>query len=639
MPHKRSTPEQSLVQAKLEETKKGKLKIFFGACAGVGKTIAMLQAAKEKFNENLKVMVGIIETHGRAETTKVLQGLPILPLKTFEYQGIQLKELDIDAAIDLKPDILVVDELAHTNVIGSRHPKRWQDVQEFLAHGIDVYTTLNVQHLESLNDLVKKITGITIKETVPDSIFDNADEIVLVDIPSEIILDRLSEGKVYLGEFAKQRAAQHFFKIENLVALREIALRKTAEKVDAIRQIHKKYDENKPGLTDKILVCIPPTENAIKLIRQAKQLSTKLRCDWTALYIENDEFYDLSSEAKNEITSLLNLAERLGAKTEIIQKTQVTDAIVEYVQKNHFTKLLIGKTRTPKWKRYFVSSTTSELLEKIQFCDLIITSDSMQTPLQAKEPATFPFSSFAFAVLILAIATLMGLPAKNWLEPQTVLMLYIAGIVLIAMSTTRTIAIFSVILAAALYNFFFTYPYYHILAYDWGDFITLSVLLLTSFMISSQTYRLRQQTLFASQREKYASHMLELSRKLMIVNKPVKIAETLNTHISDLFNAVSIVWSLDNDNFEIIAPAGMNIDIKESSVAIWVFNQNKRAGIGTDTMPSALGYYFPITYGKAVYGVLGVILKDKEKQLDREQLALIEALLVQGAMAFERARD
>jgi two-component system, OmpR family, sensor histidine kinase KdpD len=300
MKEERPDPQQLLKQVEKTEKRKGKLKIFFGACAGVGKTYAMLSAASEKLKENVDVIVGIVETHGRVEIVKLLDNMPFLPMQKIEYHGITLRELDIDAAIARKPSILLVDELAHTNPATSRHPKRWHDIQELLEHGIDIYTTLNVQHIESLNDVVADLTGIRVKETIPDSIFDEADEIVLVDVPSEVIIERLNEGKVYLGEFAKRRASQNFFKIENLITLREIALRRTAERVDALHSLYRKYQakEGRKSVIDNILVCIGPGLMAIKLIRTAKQLSSKLKVNWTVLYVENLTHETLDDDEK-----------------------------------------------------------------------------------------------------------------------------------------------------------------------------------------------------------------------------------------------------------------------------------------------------------------------------------------------------
>ncbi len=642
MEPERPDPEQLLRQVK-EETKhasRGKLKIFFGACAGSGKTYAMLSAAQEKHKEGIDVVAGIIETHGRTETAKLLEGLTRLPLKQIQYQGITIKELDIDAAIDKKPDILLVDELAHTNTIGSRHPKRWQDVQELLESGIDVYTTLNVQHLESLNDMVANLTGIRVKETVPDSLFDNADEIVLVDIPSQIILERLEEGKVYLGEFAKQRAAQHFFKIENLIALREIALRRTAERVDALRDIYKKYQSNKQFISDKILACVGPGTLSTKLVRNAKQLASKLKCPWTALYVENDLYYSLAKQEQNNIKRTLQLAEQLGGKTETLQETQTAQAIINFARKHHFTKIILGKSTTPSWKRWFTKSLVNELIDKSGNIDVYIITEETPPPPLLKQNTTYTtWMSVLNAIFVVTLCTFFGLPAKEWLEPETVLMIYLAGVVIVATSSERSVAVLTAVLSVLCYNFFFIHPYYNLRAYHVRDIVTLGVLLLTGLVISTLTSRLRQQHLFTRQREKYTSELYDLSRKLVITPGKSKIAKVVSHHIGEIFDCAATVWVPDEEGqLELISHPGIKAELKEESVALWAFKHNQEAGFGTDTMPSARGFYLPISNGDKVYGVLGIIPKDPERTFNAEDMMLLESLAIQTASAFERVR-
>lgn len=636
MEPKRPNPEQLLLQVREEASIRGKLKIFFGACAGAGKTYAMLTAAQEKHHEHVDVVAGIIETHGRQETAKLLSGLPKLPLREMQYHGITIKELDLDAAIEREPAILLVDELAHTNAIGSRHPKRWQDVQELLESGIDVYTTLNVQHLESLNDVVANLTGIHVKETVPDSIFDHADEIVLVDLPSEIILERLNEGKVYLGEFAKQRAAQHFFKIENLIALREIALRMTAERVDALRDIYKKYQIKKQSLSDKLLVCVGPGNLSTKLVRNAKQLATKLKCPWTALHIENDLHYRLSKEEQNLIKKTLNLAEQLGGKIETLQEPNAANAIINYAKDNNFTKIIIGKSSKPKWKRIF-SSLSNEIADLSGNIDVYIVNEETAHPKLKKHSAPPHWLSYLNSFLIMSFCTLLGLPAREWLEPENALMIYLVGVVIVAASHGRNAAIFASLLSVFFYNFLFISPYYTLESYHIRDLVTLSILLLTSLMISTLTARLRQQNLFVRQREKYMSNLYSLSRKLIVTSGKSQIAKVVSQHISDIFECAATIW-LPNDTgyLELISHPGVKSELKEESVAQWAFKHKQIAGLGTNTMPSARGYYIPLSNGETVFGVLGIIPRDPEKTFSVEENMLLESLAIQTASAFQR---
>ncbi|MBS0290775.1 MAG: sensor histidine kinase KdpD [Proteobacteria bacterium] len=640
MEPQRPDPEQLLRQVK-EKTKhpgRGKLKIFFGACAGSGKTYAMLNAAQEKQRENINVVAGIIETHGRLETAKLLEGIIQLPLKNIYYQGITLKELDIDEAIQTKPAILLVDELAHTNAHGSRHPKRWQDVQELLDSGIDIYTTLNVQHLESLNDVVTNLTGIKVKETVPDSLFDSADEIVLVDIPSEVILERLSEGKVYLGEFAKQRAAQHFFKIENLIALREVALRRTAERVDALRDIYKKYQNTKQSISDKILVCVGPGTLSTKLVRNAKQLATRLKCPWTAINIENDQYYELAKEEQSYIKRTLQLAEQLNGKTEILQETNICEAIINYARHHNFTKIIMGKSTRSFFRGWFFKSLVNEIIDKSGNIDIYIINEDTTIPKLKKQPTVYPtWISIFNALIIITLCTIFGLPAKDWLEPEIVLMLYLAGVVIVATSSEPGVAVLTALLSVICYNFFFIYPYFSLATYYLRNLVTVGVLLLTSLVISTLTSRLRQQHLFTRQREKFTAALYDFSKKLIVTPGKTRIAKVVSHHIGEIFDCAATVWvPNEEDQLELISHPGLITELKEESVAAWAFAHNQEAGRGTDTMPSARGYYLPLTSGDKIYGVLGIITKDPKRNLSLDENMLLESLAIQTASAFER---
>lgn len=641
MEPKRPNPDQILAQVKKDETQRGKLKIFFGACAGAGKTYAMLLAAQEKNSEGVSVVAGFIETHGRLETLKLLEGIENLPMAHYDYQGIRIPEFDIDAAISRNPDILLLDELAHSNAPGARHPKRWQDVQELLEYGIDVYTTLNVQHLESLNDLVTNLTGIRVKETVPDSIFDIADEIVLVDIPSEIILARLEEGKVYLGEFAKQRAAQHFFKIENLIALREMALRRTAERVDALRDLYKKYQNSgkKQSIADKILVCIGPKTISTKLVRTAKQQATKLKCSWTALYIENEEYHRLTKEEKIYIEKTIRLTDQLGGKHVIIQETKTAQAIIDFASNQGFSKIFIGKSAKPKWKQKIFGSLVNDIIELSNTIDVYIVHEDMPEKKRKRSISHPPWMSYIYTLIIITVCTLIGLPMKEWLEPENVVMIYLAGVVMVAVSSERSAAILAALFSVISYNWFFTNPYNNLRTYHIHDLVTLGVLLLTGLLISSQTSQLRLQNLLLKQREKYTADLYAFTRKLMITPGKARIAKVIAQHISESFECAATVW-LPNDTgyLELASHPGINPDFKEASVAQWAFAHHQIAGLGTNTMPSARGYYIPLSNGESLFGVLGIIPKDPNKTFSLEENAMLEALSIQAASALERVK-
>ncbi len=640
MESKRPDPEMLLRQYKSENKQRGKLKIFFGACAGAGKTYAMLLNAHEKMKENQTIIAGVIETHGRSETAKLLEGIKRLPLKEIQYQGITLKEFDIDNALLEKPDILLIDELAHTNAIGSRHPKRWQDVEEIINHGIDVYTTLNVQHLESLNDTVTNITGIRVKETVPDSIFDNADEIILIDLPSEVILERLAEGKVYLGEFAKQRAAQNFFKIENLIALREIALRRTAERVDALRDVYQKYKDKRQLIAERILVCINAKSISTKMIRTAKQQATRLKCSWAVLYVENADYFKLNDEEKTNIEKTLRLAEQLGAKTITLQEADVTNAILKYARENSFTRIILTKSKISKIKTKLFGNLIYDIIDKSEDIDVyIINEDSERIkPLKSKSFSYTPWWSYFSALFIIFGCTLVGLSLKEWLNPENVVMLFLAGIVFVAATSERIAAMVASVLSVFLYKFFFTKPYYSIGTYHPRDVVTLGVLLLTALVISSLTSQLRIQNLLARKREKFTADLYALSHKLIQATGKSKIAKVVSQHIGDAFESAVTVWMPDHfGHLQLTSHPNVKPDLKEQSAAQWAFGHNEHAGLGTNTMPSARGCYLPLTSGNGVIGVLGIIPADPKKHFSSDELMMLEALAIQTASALERS--
>lgn len=623
---------------------KGKLTIYFGACAGVGKTYDMLSAAQQELKEKIDVVAGVVETHGRVETGKLLEGIPQLPLKEYEYQGILLKDFDLDGALKRNPDILLVDELAHSNIKTARHPKRWQDIQELLDAGIDVFTTLNVQHLESLNDTIENLTGVRVKETIPDSVFDNAHEIVLVDIPSEIILERLQEGKVYLGEFAKQRASQHFFKLENLIVLRELALRRTAERVDALRDVYLKYKSGgkKSILSDKILVCIGSNPISTKLIRTAKQQASRLKCSWTALYVEDEKHYYLAEEEKTFIEKSLRLAEQLGGSTKVLQSTSVLNGILQYSQENEFSRIIIGKSYKPTWKRKFSRSLANNILEASDVVDIFVINEDVSTP--PYKPRSLLISSWLSyfnAFFVVALCTIIALPLRDWLQPENVIMIYLAGLVFVSVIEERSAALWAALLSMIGYNLIFTQPYYQfrINTYHAHDFINLFVFILVAIVITSFTSRLRSQNISIKQREKYMAELYELSRKLLVTPGRHKIAKVVSHHISETFNSAVTVWLPNNLGIlELASHPGIKTELKEESVAQWAFTHNQPAGMGTDTMPSARGYYLPLNSKSTVLGVLGIVPKDPNHIFSTEETIMLESLALQASLALERIK-
>ena len=377
MTENRPNPDQLLERVQREEQKarRGKLKLFFGACAGVGKTFAMLSAAHMLKQQGIDVMVGLVETHGRSDTAEMLEGLEILPPKNLEYRGKQLTEFDLDAALARRPAVLIVDELAHTNAEGSRHPKRWNDVDELLDSCIDVYTTLNVQHLESLNDIVGGITQIRVWETVPDTVFERADEVELVDLPPDDLLERLREGKVYLPQQA-ERAIRNFFRKGNLIALRELALRRTAERVDAQMR---DYREDKAirdvwRAGERLLVCIGPNPLAERLIRAGKRLASSTHADWIVVYVETPQLQRLAHELRDEVLGYLRLAEELGAETATVSAPEMSAAILEFAREKNASRIVLGKPTRTGWRRWLLGSVVDTIVREADDLDVYLLS-------------------------------------------------------------------------------------------------------------------------------------------------------------------------------------------------------------------------------------------------------------------------
>ena len=365
MNSERPDPDQLLARVERDKAKarRGRLKIFFGAVAGVGKTYAMLLAARERRAENIDIIVGLVETHGRKETAALLEGLEVLPPKQIDYRGTTLREFDLDAALKRKPSIILVDELAHTNAQGCRHPKRWQDIEELLDAGIDVYTALNVQHLESLNDDIGQISGIRVWETVPDTVFEEANEIELVDLPPDELLDRLKDGKVYLPQQA-QEAIKHFFRKGNLIALRELALRHTANRVDAQMLDYREDNAIREvwQVNERIMVCIGPNALAERLVRAGKRLATSLRAHWLVMYVETPELQRLPAEKRDGVLRILRLAEQLGAETVALSAPDMSSAIIKLSKERNITKIVMGKPTRRGWKRLLLGSVVDVLI-------------------------------------------------------------------------------------------------------------------------------------------------------------------------------------------------------------------------------------------------------------------------------------
>ncbi len=639
----RPDPDALLARLRADEggARRGRLKLFFGMCAGVGKTFAMLTEAHEKRRAGVDVAVGYVETHGRAETDALLEGLEVLPPRLVEYRGVRQREFDLDAALARRAALILVDELAHTNAAGLRHAKRWQDVAELLDSGIDVHTTVNVQHIESLNDVVAQIVGVVVRETVPDSIIERADEIELVDLPPDDLLQRLAEGKVYIADQAR-RAVDRFFRRENLVALRELALRQTAERVGAQVQVERagRGDARPWATNERILVCVGPSPLSARVVRTARRMAAAAQADWIAISVESP---GLGEQATAQIRRNLKLAERLGAETTILSGERFADEVLTFAVQRNITKIVIGKPDRPRWIEWLRGSPVDELIRRSGEIDVhVVKGEGEESPPAPRAPRTARtrWPGYAAALGVLAGCTLVGFPLAEVLSPVNLTMLYLAGVVFVATRYGRGPSVLSAILAPLLFNFFFTQPYYTLAIHDPQYVITFVVLLITAIVISSLTQRVRQQSEAARARYLRTAALYFMSRQLAAAADALSLARGVVRHVADVFQgAAMVLLPGGNDALTVAGKHGEfpEHEPNESAAACWVFDHQKWAGWSTDTLPSVQAIYLPLVASGRSLGVLGLRPHDRSRALEPDQRHMLETFATQLAIALERA--
>ena len=643
----RPDPDELLARVKEQEAKqaRGRLKIFFGATAGVGKTYAMLEAAGELKIKGVDVVAGIVETHGRAETELMLIGLEVLPPRWVEYRGTRLRQFDLDAALARRPTLILVDELAHTNAPGSRHPKRWQDVEELLAAGIHVYTTVNVQHMESLNDVVAQITGVIVRETIPDSIIEQADEVELIDLPPDDLLQRLREGKVYIPQQA-ERALRSFFRKGNLIALREMALRRTAERVDVQMQTYMR-DHAIPTTwpaAERLLVGISPSPLSARLVRAARRMAAGLRAEWLAVYVETPAHARLAQADKDRVIQTLRLAEQLGAETVTLSGHSVSDEILNYARERNASKIVIGKPDKPHWREVLFGSIVDTIVRHSGEVDVYVISGEPDDSRPA-QPArilqrTSEWSAYGWAAVVVIACTALAALMAPYFELSNLIMVYLLGVVAVAMRFGRGPSILASVLSVAAFDFFFVEPFLTFAVSDTQYLITFGVMLLTALVISNLTVRIRQQAEAARQRERRTAALYALGRELVSTRGIDNIARVASRHISEVFESEAVVLLPDaTGHLSVQAAQGVSaLDTNEHSVAQWVYDHSQIAGLGTNTLPGAEGLYLPLTASRGSVGVLGVRPVQSLRFVAPEQLHMLETFASQTAVAIERAR-
>ncbi len=644
MNDKRPNPDELLsrVQAQERKAERGKLKIFFGFSPGVGKTYAMLEAARTRKAEGARVLIGIVETHGRKETAALVDGMEILSPRELVYHGTRLKEFDLDAAIQAHPDLLLVDELAHTNAEGSRHLKRWQDVQELLDNGIDVYTTLNVQHLESVNDIVAQITRVVVRETLPDKVVEEADDVELVDLPPDDLLKRLSEGKVYVPE-AAQRAIENFFRKGNLIALREIALRVTADRVGQQVQDYRKdksIQETWPT-SDRILVCVGPSPSSANLIRSAHRMAKSLRADWIAVYVETRKAAGLSEAARLRVIRHLRLAEQLGAETATLSGDNFTEEVLSYARDRNVTKIFVGKPQGGLFHRLFFLSPVDHLLRQSGEIDVYATKGEAQpAPVEKRKNSAIKtevnWLGYGYAVLTVAISTAAAWVLFPYVDLSNLIMLYLFGILVISSRQGLGPSSMASLLSVVALDFFFVPPRFSFAVSDTQYLFVFLVMFLVGLAISNSTVRIRQQAQISRLRERRTAALYALSRELASTRGTQELLEIAVKHISEVFDSAVIAF-LPDDNGRLQVRCGNVADFhlgpKEMGVAHWAYDLGQMVGKGTDTLPGTDALYAPLLASGVPVGALGVKPYSPEKLWIPEQMHLLEAFAHQTALA------
>ncbi len=650
----RPDPDLLLEKIQLEDAKqkRGKLKIFFGACAGVGKTFAMLSAAQILAKQNIDVLVGVIETHGRKDTELQLQGLTLLMRKPIQYRGRAHTEFDLDAALLRKPALILMDELAHSNVEGSRHPKRWQDVEELLAAGIDVYSTFNVQHLESLNDVVGQITGIRVAETLPDKVFDLADEVTLVDLSPEELLRRLQDGKVYIPQQAEQ-AKKNFFRKGNLIALREMALRRTADRVDAQMREYRADQSITPiwQAHDRILVAVGSANEAEQLVRATARLAASLKADWLAVYVETPALQKLSNPARDRVLKTMRLAQDLGAETATLSGTVISDVLLGYARSRNVSKLVVGKPSRSLFSRFFNPSVADLLTRDASDMDIhIVMRQDNQTNahkpnaaltnafgLSKEQADSTKIRGYIWAIAVSVITSIFSALLLDFFELSNLIMLYLLGVMIISTKYGRGPGIFASILSVSTFDFFLVPPRFSFSVADTQYVLTFVVMFSVSLVISNLTSNLRYQAVVANYREKRSRALYDLGKHLASALTASHIIEISTQHLAGIFQSkVTIILPDIHDKLHIEIDNDAHHAKADIGIAQWSYDHQEESGLGTNTLPANAQLYVPLKAPMRTRGVLVIEPESLSQVFLPEQRQLLDTFSSQIGLALER---
>lgn len=659
MSSERPDPDKLLAALQEEEAQqqRGKLKIFFGASAGVGKTYAMLAAAQAAKAEGVDVVVGLVETHGRKETAALLNGLELLPRKEIEYRGSKILEFDLDAALARKPALILVDELAHSNAPGSRHPRRWHDIEELLAAGINVYSTLNVQHIESLNDVVGGITNIRVSETVPDTVFDQADDVVLVDITPDELLHRLKDGKVYLPQQA-ERALEHFFRKGNLIALRELALRRTADRVDEdVREYRQKQAIERVWPTrDTLLAAIGPDPGAEQVVRAAARLADKLDANWHAVYVETPSLQRLPEAERQRILKVLQLAQELGAETATLPGSHAAEALVDYARKHNASKLVVGRGRAARFRPWLatvdrrIASIASDIdvVQVARDLSAATLGNRAWGAMRQEDDKTDAANRirYVWAAVVCAVATALGALVFPVFDLTNIAMLYLLAVFVAAVRWGRGPAALAAVVGVAAFDFFFVPPRFTFAVSDVQYLWTFAALLAVGLITGQLTANLRYQARVSEHREGRAHALYEMARELSAALTTEQVVQIGVRFVEQSFlGKVAIVLADMEEKLYVAGKQDERAPQADMAVAHWCYDHAEPAGYGTDTLSASAAQYVPLKAPVRIRGVLAIepsvprwlLIPEQRRQL--QTFCSLIAIAIERVHFVEVARD
>jgi len=648
-PEHRPSPEALLEAARREESRVGKLRIFVGAAPGVGKTYTMLETARARKRDGYDVVVAVVETHGRKETETLLEGLEIVPRRLVEYKGRSIAEMDLDGVIARRPQIALVDELAHTNAPGSRHPKRYLDVGEILNSGIDVYTTVNIQHIESLNDVVAQITRVRVRETVPDAIFDRAESVELVDLTPEDLIQRLKEGKVYIPQQA-ERALEHFFSPANLTALRELALRRTAERVDEqlLNEMQARAIQGPWAAGERVLVCVSEDPRSAGLVRATKRLADRIHAPWTAIYFETARSAQLNNQERDRIADTLRLAMNLGGETVTVPggARRIADDVIDYAHANNITQIVIGKSERPRWFEILHGSVVHDLVRRAGTINVhVIAGEELENePIPKKTIRTAerhePIDPrpYVFSLIAIAISLLVGEIIEPWFGLENVDLVFMTGIVAVAARYGLWPSLFASVVASLCYNFFFLPPLYMFTIADPKNVLAFVFFIVMAIIVSNVAARVQSQAVTAMTRARTTESLYSFSRKLAGVGALDDVLWATAYQVALMLKVRVVLLTPQDGSIEVAAgyPPEDILDDADLAAAKWAWQNNRAAGRGSDTLPGAKRLFLPMRTGRGPVGVVGIDSDKPGPLLTPDERRLLDALIDQSALAIER---